>query len=205
MVAIRETSINSKQLSILIKLDFFSEFGEINELLKQYEIFERLYGKKQIRADKLNELEIPVHIIMQLSEKQTEKLFKEFDSLELVKAIVSEYKFQKTSIVDKIRYQQEYYGYIQLTLPSLGEEYAYVQSIEGVRKKTVVLYRLSSGENETVRIRQKAFDDNPMFVGDVIKTVEASLEKKWKKNKETGEFYQIDECETILKKWAHVK
>lgn len=205
LVAIRETSINSKQLSILIKLDFFSEFGEINELLKQYEIFERLYGKKQIRADKLNELEIPVHIIMQLSEKQTEKLFKEFDSLELVKAIVSEYKFQKTSTVDKIRYQQEYYGYIQLTLPSLGEEYAYVQSIEGVRKKTVVLYRLSSGENETVRIRQKAFDDNPMFVGDVIKTVEASLEKKWKKNKETGEFYQIDECETILKKWAHVK
>lgn len=205
LIAVRGTSVNSKQLAILIKLEFFSEFGEINELLKQCEIFDRLYGKKQIRSDKLEELEIPLHVISEQAKKQTDKLFKDFDSVELIRSIVSEYEFQKTSLVDKIRYQQEFYGYIQLTIPTVSEDYAYVQSIGGVKKKTVTLYRLFNGENEIVRIRQKGFENNPIKVGDIIKTIEASQEKKWKRDKETGEFYQIDEYETILKKWAHVK
>ena len=205
LLAMKETSINSKQTTILIKLDFFEEFGDINTLLKQYELFCNIYGKKQFKVDKLEELEIPVHIIMEHSKKQTDKLFKDFDSMELLKAIIKEYKYQKTSIVDKIRYQQEFYGYIQLTIPNLEEQYAYVQSIDGVRKKTVVLYRLKTGETETVRIRQKQFDENPINEGDIIKTIESSQERKWKKNKETDEFYQIDESETILKKWSFVR
>lgn len=205
LLAMKETSINSKQTIILIKLDFFEEFGDINTLLKQYELFCNIYGKKQFKVDKLEELEIPVHIIMEHSKKQTDKLFKDFDSMELLKAITKEYEYQKTSIVDKIRYQQEFYGYIQLTIPNLEEQYAYVQSIDGVRKKTVVLYRLKTGEIETVRIRQKQFDENPINEGDIIKTIESSQERKWKKNKETDEFYQIDEYETILKKWSFVR
>ena len=205
LIAIRETSVNSKQLIILIKLDFFSEFGEINALLKQFELFGNIYGKKQFKNDKLEELEIPVHIIMEHSKKQTEKLFKDFDSLELLKAIVKEYKFPKTSIVDKIKFQQELYGYIQLTIPSLGEQYCYVQTIEGIRKKTISLYRLKTGETEIVRMKQRVFDENPISEGDIIKTIESSQEKKWGRNKETGEFYQKDEYETILKKYSFVR
>ena len=201
----KDISINSKQLSILIKLDFFAEFGEINTLLKQYELFSNIYGKKQFKVDKLEELEIPVHIIMEHAKKQTDKLFKDFDSMELLKAIVKEYQYPKTSIVDKIKYQQEFYGYIQLTIPTIGEQYAYVQTIDGIRKKTVSLYRLKTGEIEVVRIRQKQFDESPINVGDIIKTIESSQEKKWGKDKETGEFYQKDEYETILKKWSFAR
>ena len=116
---------------------------------------------------------------MEHSKKQTEKLFKDFDSLELLKAIVKEYKFPKTSIVDKIKFQQELYGYIQLTIPSLGEQYCYVQTIEGIRKKTISLYRLKTGETEIVRMKQRVFDENPISEGDIIKTIESSQEKKW--------------------------
>lgn len=205
LLAIRDISINSKQLGILIKLDFFSEFGGINMLLKQYELFRNIYGKKQLKADKLEELEIPAHIIMKHAKRQTDKLFKEFDSLELLKDIVNEREYPKTTIVDKIRYQQELYGYIQLTLPQIGKQYAYVQSVDGIRKKTIGLYRLNNGEIETVRMKQKLFDENPVSVGDIIKTIECSQEKKWKKDKETDEFYQIDEYETFLKKWSFVR
>ena len=205
LLAMKDISINSKQIAILIKLDFFAEFGEINTLLKQYELFSNIYGKKQFKVDKLKELEIPVHIIMEHAKKQTDKLFKDFDSMELLKAIVKEYQYPKTSIVDKIKYQQEFYGYIQLTIPTIGEQYAYVQTIDGVRKKTVTLYRLKTGEIEVVRIRQKQFDESPINVGDIIKTIESSQEKKWGKDKETGELYQKDEYETILKKWSFAR
>lgn len=205
LCAIKETSVNSKQLMILIKLDFFSDFGEINTLLKQSELFERIYKKKQFKVDKLSELEIPLHIIMKHAKKQTDKLFKDFDSVEVLKDIINDYQYPKTSIIDKIKYQQEFYGYIQLTIPSMDRSYAYVQSLDGVRKKTVVLYRLCNGESETVRIKKSAFDDNPIQEGDIIKTIEASEEKKWRKDRETDEFYQIDEYETILKKWSFVR
>lgn len=205
LIDIKETSVNSKQLSILIKLDFFSEFGEINTVLKQAELFDKIYGKKQFKTDKLEELEIPLYIIMRHAKKQTEKVFKDFDSVLLLKDIIDEYKYEKTSILDKIKYQQEFYGYIQLTVPSVDKSYAYIQSIDGIRKKTALLYRLKNGETEIVRIRQRQFNENPIHVGDIIKTIEASQEKKWKKNKETEEFYQIDEYETILKKWSFVR
>ena len=44
---IEKTSCNSRQLDILIKLDYFSDFGEINELLWKTDIFNRLYDKKK--------------------------------------------------------------------------------------------------------------------------------------------------------------
>jgi DNA polymerase-3 subunit alpha len=40
-----KTSCNSRQLDILIKLDYFSEFGEINELLWKTSLFDKLYVK----------------------------------------------------------------------------------------------------------------------------------------------------------------
>ena len=67
------------------------------------------------------------------------------------------------------------------------------------------MYRLKTGEIEVVRIRQKQFDESPINVGDIIKTIESSQEKKWGKDKETGEFYQKDEYETILKKWSFAR
>ena len=49
LVQLKELSINSRQLDILIKLNFFEEFGEVNQLLKQVELFDKFYGKKQFK------------------------------------------------------------------------------------------------------------------------------------------------------------
>ena len=42
------TCINTKQVDILIKIDFFSEFGDINVLLRTRDMFETFYGKTNI-------------------------------------------------------------------------------------------------------------------------------------------------------------
>ena len=46
-----ETTINSRQLDILIKIDFFSEFGDINTLLWIAQEFDKLNGKRSIKKD----------------------------------------------------------------------------------------------------------------------------------------------------------
>lgn len=46
-----QTTINTRMLDILIKIDFFKEFGDINKLLWITAKFDELYGKKSIKKD----------------------------------------------------------------------------------------------------------------------------------------------------------
>ena len=70
-----KTTLNKTQLDILIKLDFFIDFGNINELLYITEKFDQLYDKKSIKKDselielignevarKFSDSETPTHV-----------------------------------------------------------------------------------------------------------------------------------------------
>lgn len=209
LVALQDTSVNSKQLDILIKLDYFHDYGEPNELLKIVELFNAIYGKKQFAKSKIEDIGIPVEVIEADSNKKTEKTYGGFDSAQVLMDTIDYYKdhgmMPKTSLMDRITYQQEHYGYIQIVVPNVRAGVAFVQSVEGERKRTVTLYRLKTGETEIVRVREKQFDSNPFEVGQIIETLECSEEKRWKRNAETGDFYQIDDLETILRKWNIVR
>lgn len=209
LMALQDTSVNSKQLDILIKLDYFHDYGEPNELLKTVELFNAIYGKKQFAKSKIENIGIPVEVIEADSGKKTEKIYGGFDSAQVLMDTIDYYKdhgmMPKTSLMDRITYQQDNYGYIQIVVPKIRAGVAFVQSVKGERKKTVTLYRLKTGETETVRVREKQFDANPFEEGQIIETLECSEDKRWKRNAETGEFYQIDDLETILRKWNIVR
>lgn len=209
LVALQDTSVNSKQLDILIKLDYFHDYGEPNELLKIVELFNAIYGKKKFAKSKIEDIGIPVEVIETDSSKKTEKTYGGFDSAQVLMDSIDYYKdhgmMPKTSLMDRITYQQEHYGYIQIVVPRVRAGVAFVQSVDGERKRTVTLYRLKTGETEIVRVREKQFDSNPFEEGQIIETLECSEEKRWKRNAETGEFYQIDDLETILRKWNIVR
>ena len=209
LMALKETSVDRKQLDILIKIDYFHDYGEPNELLKTVELFNAIYGKKQFAKFKIDDIGIPVEVIEADSSKKTEKTYSGFDSAQVLMDTIDYYKdhgmMPKTSLMDRITYQQENFGYIQIVVPRIRAGVAFVQSVEGERKRTVTLYRLKTGETEIVRVREKQFDSNPFKVGQIIETLECPEEKRWKRNAETGEFYQIDDLETILRKWNIVR
>ena len=63
---------------------------------------------------------------------------------------------------------------------------------------------MKNGEQEIVKVKGKTLTDNPLSVGDIIKTIECSNERKWGRDAD-GNFYQKDEYETILKKYSYVR
>lgn len=205
LVDIKQTSVNSQQLKILIKLDFFSQFGNINELLREVQIFDSLYNKKQFGIDKIEQLNYNIQYFKNNASSITEKTIKIENSIGLIKEIVHSYPPLKTSILEKIKYQNEFYGYIQLTIPDFNPQYTYVQSIKGKSSKLVTLYRLYDGSLEIVKVRQKPYNNNPFEIGDIIKTLDCYYDKKWKFNNESNDYYQIDEEELILSKWSIVE
>ena len=189
LIDIKNTSVNSKQLEILIKLNFFSEFGEINTLLKQVDYFDKVYGKKQFKIDKLEELGLPKDIVKLHCKKQTEKIWKDFDSVSLLKDIIKNVEYKETSLMDIFNYQQELYGYVSYVQPTANKRLYYVSDINSTKYlTTITLYEIYSGKTRTVKMWTSAYNRNPFNKRAILYII--SLEKQNKKEP-TGEINPV--------------
>lgn len=197
-----KTTVNSRQLEVLIKLDFFSEFGNPNQLLYQNELYNKYFSRAQFKKDELNSDEIAA--ILMCDHTETERLYKINNQMELIRQLDNSAKIT-TPICDKLSYEDEHLGYIATVIPKVSPQLAYITNVnDKYRNRLVTLYRLNSGETEVVKIKAKTFERLPVEKGQIIKTLDASRERKWRK-KADGGFEQIDELETILKKWSVIK
>lgn len=80
LYALKEhTSLDARQLDILIKLNFFSDFGDPQKLLYIASRFDKLATRKSISLDKLNELFVERDDLARFSGKQTKTRIEELD------------------------------------------------------------------------------------------------------------------------------
>ena len=202
-----KTSCNSRQLDILIKLNYFSEFGAIKKLLKVVDIYNKVYGKKQFKIAQLSELDLPEEIVLRHAKKVTKKIAKDFDSIELLNDIIDHTEFPKTTILDCLHYEIELLGYGSSTMPNIKDHYYYVTDLSGYNKNIVSLYDIKDGHTEKIKYRSKHCD--PLQIGDLIKIIEIINDRRWKKEKdpETGEdkWVRLEERENVLTKYSFVK
>ena len=106
-----KTTLNSRQLDILIKIDFFEEFGDINTLLNIAEKFDLLYGKQQVRKDEqLQKLNVEESIVRKFAEKETLTSIEEIDCLEFVKSLGYDEEQAKEKLSDCIKYKKDENG-----------------------------------------------------------------------------------------------
>lgn len=185
---ISNTSVNSKQLDILIKLDFFSEFGDINYLLKQVECYDKFYGRKQFTISKLQKEGEDIELIKKYCQKQTEKTLKEFDYIGILKDMTSSMAYSLVSITERMDYQKEYIGYISYINPNVGKRYYYVKDLSVTKSiVNIQLYEIYSGKTQKVKMWTTQYKKNPFDEGDILYL--KSVEKKHKKEP-TGEINQ---------------
>lgn len=74
-----KTSIDSRQLDILIKIDFFREFGSIGKLEYVAIRYDQLAGKKVLPFDKIEALNLERDTVARFAEKASETRLEEFD------------------------------------------------------------------------------------------------------------------------------
>lgn len=94
---------DSRQLDVLIKIDFFSEFGDINKLLHVAERFSKLYNKKSIKKDVAANLDIAPKILAKFSDSNTET---HFDEIDLDKFMESR-NLTQDDLLDCVKYKYE--------------------------------------------------------------------------------------------------
>ena len=163
-----KTSINSRQLKILIELDFFSEFGDANYLLRLYDLFDMLDGKVQIKKEKLNELDIPEETIRMFAEKETDKMFTKVDTKGLLEYVSKQIKYSHRTLKDRIQAQINHLGYIDI----IDDSYAGMAVIITLDTKfapRLKMYSLKNGTMVDCKIDKRTFAKNRLQVGDIIR------------------------------------
>ena len=184
-----DSRINSKAIDILFKLDYFSAFAHPNRLLAEFEIYSKYIEAKVVSKKNLTEEQMDV--LRNIGAKETATQFRNFDNMELIKALIKAKSIPKTSIYQRIKWQIEFLGYSTLNDPSIDPSYWMVVDIESgpYERKDAVLYSICYGVTRQYRLNKKFNIKHEMQPSTLIQVV-VHEKPKMKKN-EDGSFSVI--------------
>ena len=196
LIDIKEkTKMNSRQLDILIRLDFFQEFGKRKKLLDIVEIFNNLYGKKQYKKDKLLYKE---EIIRKFSETETEKMFKNVDTIALIKYLEKTISNDELSIKEIVEAEITYTGTVSFTTDELPNNSLICIGLDVKYSPKILFLNPRSGNSETIKISKRTYKHQPLQIGDIVVAYGISEKHKKTRDKETGHWIELPDTEYWL-------
>lgn len=198
-----KTSTNSRQINVLIGLNYFSDFGENQYLFDIYEKFEKLKqgNIKQIRKDKLDEMGISEYLAKKYSNKETAKLFKEIDGIGLLKELCSNIPNKPMNVQKQVQFEIENLEYVEYFNNDIDYRYYIVIKImtgKDPKKPRIILRCLNNGDEVFTRIKRgNHFIEDPFREYSILKIDHLDKENKVRPD-ENGKWIKIDEYEDIL-------
>lgn len=206
----QKTSVNSRQIDILIKLDFFSDFGNQRELLRMYDMFGKVF--KRGDAKKINKSQVDGTFLEETIKKYsvgTTKAGAEAKSYTItdIRSILRECeaKIRELNMPDlddiiKIQNFKEYMGYIGYQSDRESDRAKlYVLGVYPLKRKkdgfqfgyTVVTKSIGSGIETRWTVRKGVYDKNPIKENDII------LCQQWDRN-ERGYFTMLKYARCVV-------
>lgn len=179
---VENTSINSKQMKILITLNFFFCFGKNKKLLSIYEKCSNRYNQKHTEKTKIKRLTELYDYEMSLGNT----------SLDMKTQLMAE---------------NEYLGFIT-SLYDVDKSYVSILDIDKKYTPKLTVHQISSGKEIVLKCGKRSFFDNKsgeqvINIGDIIKI--EKLTKK-KRNKLVGEkWVETDEYDLHLESFTQVR
>lgn len=195
------TSIDNRQIDILITLNYFSEFGKRGKLLNIVKLYNSIKNKKQFKKDNLPCSE---ELIRKYSEKETEKMYTKVNVVGLLNDMIPTIEDTDISIRSIFEAELEYVGYISFSDGNYKDNIAVISDINENKWGSVfaTLYYLNNGKTESVKINKKYYATKPIDKYDVIAIVD--IQKVNKKRKIDGKWQNIEETETVLNSYGMV-
>ncbi|WP_179281010.1 DNA polymerase III subunit alpha [Paenibacillus sp. XY044] len=176
-----KTSVNSKQLKILIRLNFFSEFGNSSLLLKLHEEFSEgkiKYGKNL--KSKLQRLE---------------------SLIEYEHKIRKEDSIPDTLPNDEVMFHKEMLGYADIKYPHVSPGWCVLTELDTKYSPKLTLYNLKTGQERIFKMDKKTFNvkDNSLKInkGDLIR-IDSFIKKQRQVPDGKGGFKPTDQTDVWI-------
>lgn len=186
----KNISLNSKQLTILIKLGYFSQFGKIGKLLKYVEIFDLLYTRKTFNKEKFAQYE---NVISKYANTTTDKMWKDVDKTLMMYDFEQNLPDEDISVKEKIQTEIQFIGVPQTKDVNANKLDFVVVESNTKYTPTFNLYRVCDGRMAEVKVPSKKYNINPIEVGDMIRVTSTNRKERRKKVDDewigTGEYY----------------
>lgn len=196
-----KTSVNSRQLEILTKLNFFSDFGKNKYLLGVIDIYDKFSKAKIISKKKIEELGVSEFLVKKYAGKETKSQYRELDHAGLMKELCSRINDESMDIVEQVKAEIEFLGTCNYTNPSMKDYYWIVVMFDDSRNSTrpyVTIRRICNGEEINTRIkRANVFKEQPFGLYSILKMDTVTYEYKKKKTSD-GVWVDSDVKEPIL-------
>lgn len=170
---VEKTTVNSRQMKILIKLNFFDMFGKNKYLFDIYEYFMKKYKKTL---------------------KDTTKLKR----IDMIKEEVKSYKNEDLSVKEILETQSEFLGYLTYKNEKIKDDVFYIVEIEGnYQNKMMILHKLKDGVGYKYKLNKRIIEEIGVRKGQIVKIL--SLEKRPKNELVNGKWTQnFDHMETYI-------
>lgn len=201
------TSVNSRHLEILIKLNFFSDFGNNKYLLEVVDIYNKFANAKIIAKKKMEELGVSEFLMKKYAGKETKSQWRNLDNSGLISELCSKLENKPLDIVSQVKADMEYLGYSDYINENMSEDY-YIVTVYDDKydscRPNVVLRRICDGEEIKTRIKQsKIFKENPFGEFSILRI--EGFTYVYKKKKVDNKWVSTDETEPILENYECMK
>lgn len=152
------TSINTRQINVLISLDFFEEFGKSKKLHDIYTYFNSRYSKNHI--------------------EKTKNI-----RIEEIKEYENSLPNENFSVFEQIEFEKEYCGYISL-IRECDKRFCYVLDVDLKYTPKISIYSFNTGKSVDCKIQKGIYLRNKIKKEDVIFCKKFSKRQNWKKTSE---------------------
>lgn len=201
------TSVNSRQLSILISLNFFSDFGNNKYLLEVVDIYNKFANAKIIAKKKMEELGVSEFLMKKYAGKETKSQWRDLDNSGLIKELCSKLENKPLDIVSQVKADMEYLGYSDYTNSNMSDDYYIVVGFDdkyGTCRPNLVLRHICDGDELKCRIKQsKIFKSQPFGLFAILRI--EGFTHAFKKRKVDGKWQDSEETEVILENFECMK
>lgn len=202
-----KTSINSKQLAILIKLNFFSDYGKNKYLLNIVDIYDKFASVKVLAKSKMEQLGISDYLMVKYAEKETKSQWRGIDNDGLINELCGRLKDESLNVVDQVKADIEFLSYTDYVNADMSDDYYIVvdyTTYKDSAKPSLVLRRIHNGEEVRCRIKQAAiFKAQPFGQFAVLRV--PYITYAFRKKLVDGKWVDTDEREAILEEYEVIK
>ena len=170
--------INKSVFEKLIRISYFSDYGDVNELLALTDLYDTIANKESMKKDKATALVISDDVMRQFA-SESPKTWTKLDSNGLLKYLAENIEYEPETLKQKLDAQHDILGIIDVVVPTYNKRVYYVSAVE--RKKTIVnakLYEIYSGETREVKVWTSSFDHLPFSEKDMLRIAEINKQNK---------------------------
>lgn len=186
---------DSRQLEILIKLNYFSQFAPIGKLLNIVELYNKFGTRKTLKESDVLSLPTPVQEVIAKYTVKPKTQYKITDNDGMLRELAELTGERPITMMMRLSWEKEFLGYCASTDQSQQGSWL-VLDIDTKYSPKLSLYGVWNGEQKIVKVSKKDFSRKPLCKGDSIRM---TIEKRNKTKYVNGEYIKSDELEEWLK------